>query len=211
MSAADEDLLSALRERRVLAIIRGTDPGACVRTAMALIEEGVSLLEVSLTSVEALDVLERVTSEAGGQARIGAGTVLTPDDAHRARDAGATFVVTPALGAGVATAVSLGLPVLAGAMTPTEVLAAVDAGAAAVKLFPAEFLGPAYVKALRGPFPEVGVVPVGGVGLQEAAAYLRAGAVAVGAGGPLAGDAPNGGDLTALRSRAQAFLTAVRD
>lgn len=211
MSAADEDLLIALRERRVLAIIRGTDPDACARTAMALIEEGVSLLEVSLTSVDALGVLERVTAGAGDEARIGAGTVLTQDDAYRARDAGATFAVTPALGSGVATAVSLGLPVLAGAMTPTEVLAAVDAGAAAVKLFPAEFLGPAYVKALRGPFPEVGVVPVGGVGLEEAGAYLRAGALAVGAGGELAGDAPNGGDLTALRSRARAFLAAVRD
>jgi 2-dehydro-3-deoxyphosphogluconate aldolase/(4S)-4-hydroxy-2-oxoglutarate aldolase len=211
MSAADNDLLFALREVRVLAIIRGTDPAACVRTAMTLIEEGVSLLEVSLTSVEAFSVLERVTSEAGGGARIGAGTVLTGDDARRARDAGATFAVTPALGAGVRTAVSLGLPVLAGAMTPTEVLAAVEAGAAAVKLFPAEFLGPAYVKALHGPFPEVGVVPVGGVGLEEARAYLRAGALAVGAGGPLAGDAPDGGDLVSLRSRARAFLAAVRD
>jgi 2-dehydro-3-deoxyphosphogluconate aldolase/(4S)-4-hydroxy-2-oxoglutarate aldolase len=211
MSAADKDLLSVLRERRVLAIIRGTDPGACVRTAMTLIEEGVSLLEVSLTSADALGVLERVTAEAGGDARVGAGTVLTRDDAYRARDAGATFAVTPALGAGTVTAVSLGLPVLAGAMTPTEVLAAMEAGAAAVKLFPAQFLGPAYVSALHGPFPEVGVVPVGGVGLEEAGAYLRAGALAVGAGGPLAGDAPDGGDLPALRSRARAFLAAVRD
>lgn len=209
MSAADEDLLVALRDRRLLAIIRGTDPGACVRTAMVLIEEGVSVLEVSLTSVDALGVLERVTAEAGGEARVGAGTVLTRDDAHRARDAGATFAVTPALGAGVTTAVSIGLPVLAGAMTPTEVLAAADAGAAAVKLFPAEFLGPAYVTALRGPFPEIGLVPVGGVGLEEAGAHLRAGAIAVGAGGPLAGDAPDGGDLTALRSRARAFRAAV--
>jgi 2-dehydro-3-deoxyphosphogluconate aldolase/(4S)-4-hydroxy-2-oxoglutarate aldolase len=211
MNTADEELLVALRDRRLLAIIRGTDPGACVRTAMVLIEEGVSVLEVSLTSVDAFGVLERVTAEAGGDVRIGAGTVLTRDDAYRARDAGVTFAVTPALGAGVTTAVSIGLPVLAGAMTPTEVLAAVDAGAAAVKLFPAEFLGPAYVKALHGPFPEVGVVPVGGVGLEEAGAYLRAGALAVGASGPLAGDAPNGGDLTALRSRARAFLAAVRD
>jgi 2-dehydro-3-deoxyphosphogluconate aldolase/(4S)-4-hydroxy-2-oxoglutarate aldolase len=80
-----------------------------------------------------------------------------------------------------------------------------------VKLFPAEFLGPAYVTALRGPFPQVGLVPVGGVGIAEAADYLRAGALAVGAGGPLAGDAPDGGDLTALRSRARAFRAAVRD
>jgi 2-dehydro-3-deoxyphosphogluconate aldolase / (4S)-4-hydroxy-2-oxoglutarate aldolase len=208
MTAADKDLLSVLRERRVLAVIRGTDPDACVRTALTLIEEGVSLMEVSLTSADALDVLARVTSEAAGSgARVGAGTVLTRDDAYRARDAGATFAVTPALGAGVAAAVALDLPVLAGAMTPTEVLAAVEAGAAAVKLFPAEFLGPAYVKALHGPFPEVEVVPVGGVGLDEARAYLRAGALAVGVGGELAGDAPNGGDLAALRSRARAFLT----
>jgi 2-dehydro-3-deoxyphosphogluconate aldolase/(4S)-4-hydroxy-2-oxoglutarate aldolase len=204
------NLVAALRDRRLLAIIRGTDPAACIRTAMVLIEEGVTLLEVSLTSADAFGVLERVTAEAGAESTVGAGTVLTREDAYRARDAGATFAVTPGLGDGVTTAVSLGLPVLAGAMTPTEVLAAVDAGATAVKLFPAEFLGPAYVKALHGPFPDVGIVPVGGVGLDEATRYLGAGALAVGTGGPLAGDAPNGGDLTALRSRARAFLAAVQ-
>jgi 2-dehydro-3-deoxyphosphogluconate aldolase / (4S)-4-hydroxy-2-oxoglutarate aldolase len=209
--APDRGLLTALRDRRLLAIVRGTDPGACVRTAVTLVEEGVTLLEVSLTSTEAFAVLRSVTGELGEAARVGAGTVLTGDDAHGARDAGAAFVVTPALGEGVTAAVGLGLPVLAGAMTPTEVLAAVNAGATAVKLFPAEFLGPGYVGALRGPFPDVSFVPVGGVGRQQVIDYLRAGVLAVGAGGPLAGDAPNGGDLTALRSRARDFLAAVRE
>jgi 2-dehydro-3-deoxyphosphogluconate aldolase / (4S)-4-hydroxy-2-oxoglutarate aldolase len=206
-----EGFLAALRQSRLLAIVRGTDAGACVRTALTLVDEGVTLLEVSLTSADAGDVLRRVVAEAGGRAVVGAGTVLSGDDAHRARDAGAAFVVTPALGEGVTAAAGLGMPVLAGAMTPTEVLAAVNAGAAAVKLFPAGSLGPGYVTALRGPFPGVPLVPVGGVGRREAGTYLRAGAVAVGAGGPLTGDAPDGGDLAALRTRARDFLAAVRE
>src|SRR3954463_6094217 len=104
MSAADKDLRFALRDARLLAIIRGTDPAACVRTAMTLIEEGVSLLEVSLTSVEAFSVLDRVTSEAADEARVGPGRVLPGAGARRARAAGATCPVTPALGAGVTTA-----------------------------------------------------------------------------------------------------------
>lgn len=204
------DLHRSLRERRLLAIIRGTDPDACLRTVLTLAEEGVGLMEISLTSAGALDVLERVAAKAGAAARVGAGTVLTADDARRAREAGASFAVTPALCEGVEAAVELGLPVLAGAMTPSEVLAAHRAGATAVKLFPASGPGPAYVAALRGPFPGIDLVPVGGVGADDVAPYLRAGAVAVGVGGPLAGDAVEGGDLDALRARARAFLGAVR-
>lgn len=204
------DLHRSLRERRLLAIIRGSDPDGCVRTALTLAEEGVDLMEISLTSADALTVLERVVA-GSGTAEVGAGTVLTAGDARRAHEAGASFAVTPALCEGVAAAVELGLPVLAGAMTPSEVLAAHRAGAAAVKLFPAAGPGPAYVAALRGPFPGIDLVPVGGVGADDVGPYLRAGAVAVGVGGPLAGDAVDGGDLDALRARARAFLAAARD
>lgn len=204
------DLHRSLRERRLLAIIRGTDPDGCVRTARTLADEGIDLMEISLTSADALSVLERVVAASGG-ARVGAGTVLTAGDARRAKEAGAAFAVTPALCEGVEAAVDLGLPVLAGAMTPSEVLAAHRAGAAAVKLFPASGPGPAYVAALRGPFPGIDLVPVGGVGADDVAPYLRAGAVAVGVGGPLAGDAVDGGDLDTLRARARAFLAAVRE
>ncbi|WP_262403504.1 bifunctional 4-hydroxy-2-oxoglutarate aldolase/2-dehydro-3-deoxy-phosphogluconate aldolase [Actinomadura sp. CNU-125] len=102
------------------------------------------------------------------------------------------------------------MPVLAGALTPTEVAAAAASGVDAVKLFPASAHGPGYLKALRDPFPDVPFVPVGGVGRDEAVEYLALGAVAVGVGSPLCGDAPHGGDLDALRARARAFVAAVR-
>ena len=198
-------IVDDLASHRLLAIIRGSDPDACVRTAETLIEHGVELLEVSLTGRDAFAVLERL---AGAGRRVGAGTVLTADDARRARDAGAAFAVTPALGEGVTASVDLGLPVLAGALTPTEVHAAVTAGAAAVKLFPASTFGPGYLAALRAPFPDVPFVPVGGIGADDVPRYLAAGALAVGVGGPLVGDAPDGGDLTALARRARSFLEA---
>lgn len=204
------NLRELLAEHRLMAIVRGREPEACVRTAEVLVAAGVRVLEVSLTSVDALRVLSRITADLAPEVHVGAGTVLTAQDARNSRDAGATFAVTPALGAGVDTAVELGMPVLAGAMTPTEVLAARRAGAAAVKLYPAGSLGPGYVRALGDPFPEVGLVPVGGVGLPEVPEYLAAGALAVGVGSPLCGDAPHGGDLTALRERAERFVAAVR-
>ncbi|MGA6161363.1 bifunctional 4-hydroxy-2-oxoglutarate aldolase/2-dehydro-3-deoxy-phosphogluconate aldolase [Amycolatopsis magusensis] len=203
------ELRQLLEQHRLMAIVRGRDPEASVRTAGVLVEAGVRLLEVSLTSADALRVLEATASVVGGRAHLGAGTVLSAEDARRARDAGATFAVTPALGEGVTAAVELGMPVLAGAMTPTEVLAAHRAGATAVKLFPAGALGPDYVRALGDPFPGIGLVPVGGVGADQIPAYFEAGALAVGVAGPLAGDAPHGGDLDALRTRAAAFLAAV--
>ncbi|MEU6641870.1 bifunctional 4-hydroxy-2-oxoglutarate aldolase/2-dehydro-3-deoxy-phosphogluconate aldolase [Saccharomonospora sp. NPDC046836] len=204
------ELTDLLARHRVMAIIRGSDPAACVRTAEVLVEAGIRLLEVSLTTTDALDVLARITSTLAGGAEIGAGTVLSAEDAENSKAAGATFAVTPALGEGVTAAIGLGMPVLAGAMTPTEVVAAHRAGAAAVKLFPAGTLGPGYVKALRDPFPKVALVPVGGVGLADVPRYLAAGALAVGIGSPLAGDAPHGGDLGALRERAGKFVEAAQ-
>lgn len=203
------DLVELLARHRLMAIIRGSDPAACERTAEVLVETGVRLLEVSLTSTDALGVLARITDSLGGDACIGAGTVLSAEDARNAAAAGARFAVTPAASDGVAAAMELGMPVLAGAMTPSEVLAAHRAGAAAVKLFPADNLGPRYVKALGDPFPGVGLVPVGGVDFADVPHYLDAGALAVGVGSPLAGDAPHGGDLEALKARAERFLTAV--
>ncbi len=205
------NLPDLLAEHRLMAIIRGRDPEACERTAHVLVDAGVRLLEVSLTSVDAMSVLRSITESLGKVAHIGAGTVLTAGDAERAQQAGATFAVIPALSDGVAAARALGMPVLAGAMTPTEVLAAHQAGAAAVKVFPAGVLGPSYLRALGDPFPKLGLVPVGGVGLGDVAPYFAAGALAVGIGSPLTGDAPHGGDLRTLRERADLFLAAAHD
>lgn len=197
----------ALRTARLVAIIRGTDADASFRTVMTLAEAGVSLIEVSLTGRDALHVIRRARAELGTDAWLGAGTVLTADDARRAAEAGANLTVTPGLGAGLDTSVRLGLPVLAGVLTPSEVIAANGAGATALKLFPASVGGPDYLKALRAPFPDAPFVPVGGVDAAAARAYLAAGAVAVGVGSPLVGDAADGGDLAALRTRAADFLS----
>ena len=118
-------------------------------------------------------------------------------------------MVTPAVAESVAESVTRGIPVLAGAFTPTEVLTALSLGATAVKLFPSSIGGPAYLRALRDPLPDVPFVPVGGVDAALAAEYLAAGAVAVGIGSPLVGDAARGGDLDALRERAAKFLTVA--
>ncbi|MEV0148936.1 MULTISPECIES: bifunctional 4-hydroxy-2-oxoglutarate aldolase/2-dehydro-3-deoxy-phosphogluconate aldolase [unclassified Nonomuraea] len=199
------DLLDLLRRRRLLAIVRGRDPEAAVRTAHVLVEEGIDVLEVSLSGAGALEVIARVHTELGRSVTLGAGTVLTEAEADAALAAGARFVVTPALSAGAARALSLGVPALVGALTPTEVWQAWEAGATAVKVFPASLGGPGYLAALRDPYPSIPLVPVGGVTAAQIRPYLAAGAPAVGVGSPLTGDAPHGGDLDALRTRARHF------
>ncbi|AZM74012.1 bifunctional 4-hydroxy-2-oxoglutarate aldolase/2-dehydro-3-deoxy-phosphogluconate aldolase [Streptomyces sp. KPB2] len=204
------DLRATLAAHRLVAIVRGDDADAALRTVLTLAEEGLELIEVSLTGKDALRVVERARAALGPDRPLGAGTVLTADDAVAAHRAGADFAVTPGLGEGVVAARELGMPVLAGVMTPTDVITARTLGAAALKIFPAaQAGGPAYVKALRGPFPHETLVPVGGVDEAAARAYLAAGATAVGVGSPLIGDAADGGSLDALRTRARAFRAAV--
>jgi 2-dehydro-3-deoxyphosphogluconate aldolase/(4S)-4-hydroxy-2-oxoglutarate aldolase len=206
------DLKSALMTHRLLAIVRGSDPEAALRTVLTLVDEGIELVEVSLTGADALTVVERARKTLGAGPPLGAGTVLTADDARAAHRAGADFAVTPALGEGVRTAVELGMPVLAGVLTPTEIVTAGALGATALKIFPvAQFGGPGYVKALRGPLPHELFVPVGGVDAPAVRAYLAAGATAVGVGSPLVGDAADGGSITALRERARTFRAAVQE
>jgi 2-dehydro-3-deoxyphosphogluconate aldolase / (4S)-4-hydroxy-2-oxoglutarate aldolase len=202
-------LLEALRSARLVAIVRGSGVDAALRSVQTLVAEGVNLIEVSLTSADATTVIARAREDLGPDAWLGAGTVVTIDDVARAAEAGASFVVTPALGPSVAESRRRGLPVIAGAFTPSEVVSALERGADAVKLFPASLGGPGYFRALREPFPQVPFVPVGGVDEDAARAYLAAGAVAVGVGSPLVGDAASGGSLDELRRRARAFRHAV--
>lgn len=200
------EFLQALRRERIVAIARGGTAEQVVNALDLLADEGIRIAEVSLSHPAALDALSEATRQLDGRILLGAGTILEVRQAKAAAAAGARFLVTP----GVIDPVQhearlLGLPTLTGALTPTEILAAHAAGAAAVKLFPASVGGVAYVRALRGPLPDVPLVPVGGVWPQEAGAYLAAGADAVGVGGPLLGDALAGGDLDELRSRARAL------
>ncbi|MFF1309021.1 bifunctional 4-hydroxy-2-oxoglutarate aldolase/2-dehydro-3-deoxy-phosphogluconate aldolase [Streptomyces sp. NPDC058307] len=196
------NLVESLGAHRLLAIVRGKNPAAALSTVRTLVEEGISAVEVSLTTADALTVIRQARAELGPDALLGAGTVRSAQDAARAVDAGASFLVTPALVDGLE---HYGVPVLMGALTPTEIEAALAHGADAIKLFPGSLGGPGYLKALRDPFPEVPFVPVGGVDAQAARDYLDRGALAVGVGSPLVGDATDGGDLGQLRARAAEF------
>jgi 2-dehydro-3-deoxyphosphogluconate aldolase/(4S)-4-hydroxy-2-oxoglutarate aldolase len=202
------EFLERLTAERLVVIVRAPEADDAVRVGRALLACGVHLVEVTLTTRDALAAIETLRKDVPEGAMIGAGTVLTKRQAHDAVEAGGQFLVTPALTEAVDGAE---VPVLAGAYTATEAYAAMAAGAAAVKLFPASAGGPAYLKALRDPFPTIPFVPVGGVSLDQVAPYLIAGAIALGVGGPITGDAVRGGSLDALAQRARAFLDAIAE
>ena len=201
-----EDLLAGIRETRLVAIVRGTDGGAAAKAALAAMEEGFRYVEIALTTPDALAAIRTVRAAAPAGCFVGAGTVLTAADVAEVAEAGGQFMVTPSLASSIQESARLGIPVLAGALTPSEAYEAMNRGATAVKLFPASIGGPGYLRALRDPFPGIPFIAVGGVGLHEAAGYWDAGAVAVGLGGPLFGDAGSGGDLAPVRERARAFV-----
>ncbi|WP_225728098.1 MULTISPECIES: bifunctional 4-hydroxy-2-oxoglutarate aldolase/2-dehydro-3-deoxy-phosphogluconate aldolase [unclassified Nocardia] len=184
----------------VIAILRAATAKRFAEATAALHESGITAVEFTLNSPGALDALKECSAAAYP---VGAGTVLTAADAGRAVDAGAAFLITPAvIDEVIAEGRRLGVPVIPGALTPTEIHHAWVAGATMVKVFPASAFGPNYLKAVRGPLPEIPLVPTGGVGIADAGTYLSAGARAVGMGSPLIGDALDGGDLNALRARA---------
>jgi 2-dehydro-3-deoxyphosphogluconate aldolase/(4S)-4-hydroxy-2-oxoglutarate aldolase len=196
----------------VVAILRAADAGRFLEVGRVLYEGGVRAVEVTLTSRGALEAFGRLSGELPGAAVLGVGTVRSVGDAELAVEAGATYLVAPDFRPEVvAWAVGNGVPVVPGALTPTEVAAAWAAGATAVKVFPVSAVGgPAYVKAVRAPLPEVPLVPTGGVGIDDIGAYLAAGAVAVGIGSPLLGDAGEpGGDLRGLAERARRAVAAA--
>ncbi|MEV4543947.1 bifunctional 4-hydroxy-2-oxoglutarate aldolase/2-dehydro-3-deoxy-phosphogluconate aldolase [Micromonospora echinaurantiaca] len=205
------NLTAELADARILAVIRGTDTAGAIAAGTALLEEGVRIVEVALTTPDAPRAIEALRATAPAGSLVGAGTVLTAADVADVVAAGAQFVVTPAVVESIAEAARRGVPVAAGAFTPTEAYTAMRMGASAIKLFPASVGGPAYLKAVRDPFPDIPFVAVGGVGFDDVPGYLAAGAIAVGVGGPLVGDAASGGDLAALRERARTYLAAVRE
>ena len=203
------DLLAELRARKMLAIIRADGPDRALECIHTLVEAGITALEVSLTTPGAVDAIAKARSEYDPTILIGAGTVITAAQADEVAAARAGFVVTPAITQGAHRSVDLDLPLLCGALTPTEVVAALDLGATAVKIFPAKVYGPGYFRELRAPFPDAPLIAVGGVDAATAPEYLAAGAVAVGVGSPLLGDAGMGGSQSELASRANTFRTAL--
>lgn len=199
-----------LQQTGVMAILRARSADRFLDVSRALVAGGITCLEITLTSPGALEAIKAVRAELPSTVDVGAGTVTTAAEAVAAIEAGAGFVVSPSAELDVVrTALAAGVASYPGAYTATEVLAAWRAGATVVKLFPASSVGPGYVKALAGPFPDIAMMPTGGMALDEIGAWIRAGVVAVGLGGPLLGDAADGGSLDALQSRAEQALAEV--
>jgi 2-dehydro-3-deoxyphosphogluconate aldolase / (4S)-4-hydroxy-2-oxoglutarate aldolase len=209
VTATRPPIPAGIRDGGVVAVARNLSTDMVRPVADGLLRGGVRALEIALNEPEdrALDVLRAAARHAEGtELEIGAGTVLTIDAAQRAVEAGATFLVSPHTDAGlVEWAAERGLPCFPGALTPTEILAAWRAGAAAVKLFPASVAGPAFVREFRGPFPHIPLLPTGGVTAETAPDFIRAGAIAVGLGSWLIGD----GDASGIYDRATVVVQAV--
>jgi 2-dehydro-3-deoxyphosphogluconate aldolase/(4S)-4-hydroxy-2-oxoglutarate aldolase len=197
-----------VQEDRVVAVIRGDAIPDPAGLAAALAGAGIRCVEFTFTIP---DVLAVISAAVEADAVVGAGTVLEADQARRAVEAGARFVVSPACVPELGPVCrELGVPLFLGAYTPTEIVAARRAGATAIKLFPAAVGGPAYLKHVRGPLPDVPFVPSGGIDEQTASAYLEAGAIAVYAGSSLAPpDLVARGDHVEIARRAHAFVAAV--
>ncbi len=193
---------------RALAVVRAPEIPDPVALANVLAKSGIRVVELTFTTPRVLDHLLAATTS---EAVLGVGTVLTADQARSAVDVGAKFLVTPGIRACVAKVASdSGIPVIMGALTPTEVLVALDLGAAAVKIFPASAFGPAYFKDLRGPFPDVALIPSGGVNAGNAADFLARGAVAVSAGTDVVPpQAVLSGDWSEITSRAASFVKSL--
>ncbi|MGH2557760.1 MAG: bifunctional 4-hydroxy-2-oxoglutarate aldolase/2-dehydro-3-deoxy-phosphogluconate aldolase [Thermomicrobiales bacterium] len=196
-----------------VAIVRLDDLSAAARLTEALVRGGIRGVEFTFTNPLAGRVIEEVRSAVGATAVVGAGTVLDPETARTAILAGAQFVVTPTLNLKtIALCNRYGIPTVIGAFTPTEILTAWEAGADVVKVFPASVGGPRYLKDVHGPLPQVKLVPTGGVGFDNAADFIRAGAVAVALGSNLV-DAKTvaAGDWGTIAERAKRLVEIVRD
>jgi len=201
-----------LAQSGVVAILRGSSDRELAAVSRTLGDAGVTCLELTLTTPGAIGALARVRAELGDDVALGMGSVIDAEQAMACLDAGAEFLVSPGVCAEVAVyAAERAVACYPGAWTPTELLEAWRLGAPAVKLFPAASGGPRHLKDVRAPLPHIPLVPTGGVGLDQIADYVAAGAVAVGLGGPLIGDALDGGSLSALGERARVALEAVQN
>jgi 2-dehydro-3-deoxyphosphogluconate aldolase / (4S)-4-hydroxy-2-oxoglutarate aldolase len=203
------DLLAQLSKYRALCIIRAPEIPDPVGLARTLVEAGIPIVEFALTTPNAPRLMEAAATVDG--LILGAGTVMSAQDARDCVNAGATFLLTPGLRPGVAQeAVRQQIPLVLGAMTPTEVATAMDLGATAVKVFPAARLGPAYFGDLHGPYPDTPLVATGGLNAENAASFLAGGAIAVTAGSGVVGPKLAAESrFDEIAHRAQEFMTAL--
>ena len=211
-----QEVLAALREGGIVPVIRADSADMALRIVDALVAGGIRTLEITMTVPDAIGAIKAVADRFGSSVLLGAGTVTSRALAEGSLDAGAEFLVTPCVVPDViAVAKERDVAVLPGAMTPTEVFSAWSSGGDIIKIFPASNVGGAsYLKALKGPFPQIPLCPTGGVNLQTIGEFVKAGASAVGVGGELVSkaaiDAGDYGKITELARQYVAALAAAR-
>ena len=204
------DVLNRIKSEKVIALIRADSSASLLECARALAAGGLTCIELTMTTPGALEVCAQVSKELP-EVLLGLGTVLDADTARKGIAAGAKFIVTPAVRPTVIAACKeAGVPILSGALTPTEAYTAWELGSDVIKVFPAEFFGPAYIKSLKAPFPKIEFMPTGGVTPETVGEFLKAGAFATAAGSSLvAAAALKSGDWAAITARAKVFVAAA--
>ena len=213
-----EEVEQCIRKSRVIAIIRGFEPDVCLHLAEAYLAGGIRAVEVTYVQTDralwhqTTAAIKAIKDRFAGDLHVGAGTVLTSEQLTMTRDAGGEFMVAPNAKADlIRQCADLGLAPIPGALTPTEAVAAWEAGASFVKIFPAGNMGPAYVKALKAPLAHVPLLAVGGVTLGNAADFMKAGCVGIAVSGPLANrEAIAAGQWDKIADIARAYVEATR-
>lgn len=202
--------LEAIGASGIVLVIRGLEPSLARRTAQALYDVGIRAIEVTVDTPGALETIAALAAEMPGDTVVGAGTVLDASTAAMAVHAGARFLFAPNLNTEVIrTANRYGRLAIPGVMTPTEMVQAAEAGAPAVKLFPASVVGPDFIKQVRSPLPHIPIIPTGGINEENVAEFMKAGAFAVGVGAGLLKDDPQRGRWDALQERAARLVERV--
>ena len=211
MSMSKIEVLHKIVTSGVVAVIRAENPEQAARIADACALGGITALEITFTVPGAAGVIEHLAKKCSREILLGAGTVLDPETARVAILAGAHFVVSPALNPETARLCNrYQVPYMPGAATVGEVIAAMECGADIVKVFPGEILGPAFVKAVKGPLPQAQLMPTGGVNLENVAQWINAGAVAIGVGGNLTAGAKSG-DFPSISHLARQFVEKIKE
>lgn len=207
-----EEVLQRIKTEGLLAVLRGPDLETTIKMVESLVTAGVVGIEITFTTPEALEVVERLKKTYGGSVLLGMGTLTKVEHAQQAKEAGASFIVSPSCMPELGQAMAeTGLPMMLGALTPTEIQTAHEMGSDVVKVFPGSLVGPAYFKAIKGPYPQIRLMPTGGVSAENVEEWFRAGAFAVGAGGSLCPkQLALEGRFEEISRIAQDFLAAVR-
>lgn len=203
--------LAKIGKLGLIAVVRGASQAAALEVSDALVEGGVTGIEIAHTTPEAHRVIEDLDSEYGDGVLLGAGTVTKPEQVEKSVAAKATFLVSPGLDPDLLPSMKeTGLAVMPGVLTPSEIMVALHLGMNTVKVFPGSLGGPSYIKSLRGPFPEASFVPTGGVSLENIGKWFAAGAFAVGVGSALAPPTLEGRERSDVVARARKFAEAIR-